>query len=78
MGNTIHSAKDALTAPGVVKSVELEVDYFMDSVALRVSFATSAQADAFRDEVFGAMKSGSLKIGPMTLSTPGPFELEEA
>jgi len=77
MENTIHTAADALTSPDAVRSVELEVDYFMDTVVLRVSLANSAVADAFRDEILTAMKSGSLKIGPMVLRTPGPFEVEE-
>lgn len=77
MGNTIHTAEDALTAPNVVTSVELEIDDVMDEVVLRVGLASAALADAFHDEILTAMKSGSLKIGPMVLRTPGPFKVEE-
>ncbi|MCX5512250.1 hypothetical protein [Kaistia algarum] len=77
METTIHTAEDALASPDVVKSVELEIDYFTDEVVLRVALANSALADAFRDRILAAMKSGSVKIGPMVLRTPDPFEVEE-
>lgn len=65
-----HTTKEALTAPGVVKSASLELFEDSNEILLTIECSDAALADAMFGELAQAMKSGPLRVGPFQIVSP--------
>lgn len=68
---TIHTTREALTAPGVVKEVSIELHEISNQVVLTIECSTEALADALYEELTTAARSGPFRVGPLSLNSPG-------
>ena len=67
---TIHTTREALTAPGVVKEVSIELHEISNQVVLTIECSTEALADALYEELTVAAQNGPFRVGPLSLSSP--------
>jgi len=67
---TVHTTREALSAPGVVTSVSLDLLEDSNQVVLAIEGSTAALADALYDELVTAIQSGPFRVGPLSLSSP--------
>lgn len=67
---TIHTSREALTEPGVVKGVSLEAHDETNEIVLTIECSTSALTDALYEELAAALDGDLFRVGPLALRWP--------